>query len=82
MKYVDLESPVFGGLYSFKNARTYTLVLIRAKKIKLKNTMKYAPPAGIEPVHTRLQCRPLLSRMGYKTPASVFKKNGDYESKK
>lgn len=44
--------------------------------------MKYAPPAGIEPVHTRLQCRPLLSRMGYKTPASVFKKNGDYESKK
>lgn len=72
MKYVDLESPVFGGLYSFKNSRTYTLVRIRAKKIKLKNTMKFVPPARIELAHTRLLCCPLLSRMWYKTPASVF----------
>lgn len=72
MKYVDLESPVFGGLYSFKNARTYTLVRIRAKKSNKKNTIKFVPLVGIEPTHTRLLCRPLLSRMGYKTPASVF----------
>lgn len=59
MKYVDLESPVFGGFYSFKNARTYTIVRIRAKKIKLKNTMKFVPPAGIELAHTRKRCYPI-----------------------
>lgn len=52
MKNIELESPVFGGLYSFKNARTYTLVRIRAKKIKLKNTIKFVPLVGIEPTHT------------------------------
>ena len=36
--------------------------------------MKYAPPAGIEPEHTRKQCYPILYRRGYKTPASVLKK--------